>query len=125
MVLQKILQAFLKDSAFNFYGDFDQEVKGDLDNLKGALLKAFSIRPSEAYELFISRKLLLGELMEVLISDLKRSAGLIGIKIMDLDTVEPFKRSQVLRALPNKVSRQLYSALTTKSLSLSELQIWC
>ena len=82
-------------------------MKGDLDNLKGALLKAFSIRPSEAYELFISRKLLLGELMDVLISDLKRSAGLIGIKIMDMDTVEPFERHQVLKALPNEVSSQL------------------
>ena len=94
----------------------NEEAKGDYHKLNCALL-----RPSKANELFISRKWLLGEPAEVLISDFKRLAGLIGIKTVDWYSVEPFTGDQHLRVLPNEVSMQLHSVLATKSISLSEM----
>ena len=67
------------------------------------------MRPSEACELFISRKLIFDEPVEVIISDLKRLAGLIGIKSVDMNTVEPFIRGQLLKALPSEQAAVLGS----------------
>ena len=89
---------FLEGSTFNVFDELDEKAMGDYDKLKFALPKASPMRPSEACELFISRKLIFVEPVEVIISDLKRLAGLIGIKSVDMNTVEPFFKGSTFKS---------------------------
>jgi hypothetical protein len=119
--LEEVIPLFLDGSAFNIYDQMLEADKKDYDKVKAALLGTFSLRPSEAYEAFVHRKLGTGEQVEVLLADLKRLAVLVGYTQTDLPQADPFIRGQFLRALPDEVSRQVSSSIKVSTMTLVEL----
>jgi hypothetical protein len=59
--LEKFIPLFLVGGAFSVYEALSDEKKTDYEKLKAALLKAFSVNQTTAYEQFINRRLLPGE----------------------------------------------------------------
>ena len=114
--LDRFIPLFLAGGAFAVYESLSDEQKGDYKKLKGALLKAFSLNRSMAYEQFVNRRLLPGETVDVLVADLKRLANLVTER-----PDEEWLKCGVIHAMPVTVKRQLLTASSVDDMDLSSI----
>jgi hypothetical protein len=114
--LEKFIPLFLVGGAFSVYEALSDEKKTDYEKLKAALLKAFSVNQTTAYEQFINRRLLPGETVDVLVADLNRLATLV-----DEDVNPKWMKCAVIHAMPTYIKRQLVTACSIDQMELSEV----
>lgn len=80
-VFSTVIPLFLSGGAFAVYDGLGEDVKSNYTSLTQALNQAFSANCFQAYEEFISRRLLPGESVDVYASDLKRLAKLVDFDV--------------------------------------------
>jgi hypothetical protein len=114
--LERFIPLFLTGGAFAVYESLSEEQKGDYKKLKAALLKAFSLSRSTAYEQFVNRRLLPGETVDVLVADLKRLGSLVTEKVD-----EDWLKCAVIHAMPVTVKRQLLTACSVDEMEISDV----
>ncbi|XP_054267042.1 uncharacterized protein LOC128989196 [Macrosteles quadrilineatus] len=114
--LQSVLPLFLSGGAFAVYDGLTDAVKSDYSALTQALQQAFSANCFQAYEEFISRRLLPGESVDVYASDLKRLA-----KLIDSSVSDEWIKSSFVHGLPREVQNQLKAACCLQDMELSKV----
>lgn len=114
--VEKLLPLFLEGPAFAVFREMDSAKKGNLSDIKAALIDAFSLNPFQAYEQLTRRKWR-DEPVDVFLSDLRRLAKVAGVENDDL-----IRRAFVV-GLPSGVSRELRAQAKIDSLSLAEILV--
>ena len=114
--LESVLPLFLSGGAFAVYDGLSEDVKIDYRALTQALQQAFSVNCFQAYEAFLSRRLLPGESVDVYASDLKRLA-----KLVDPLISEGWIKCSLVHGLPIDVQNQLKAACCLNEMELSEV----
>jgi hypothetical protein len=114
--LQTVLPLFLCGGAFAVYDGLTDAVKSDYALLTEALNQAFSANRFQAYEEFISRRLLPGESVDVYASDLRRLA-----KLIDPIVSDEWVKSSFVYGLPKDVQNQLKAACCLQDMELSKV----
>lgn len=114
--LQTVLPLFLSEGAFAVYDGLTDAVKSDYTALTEALTQAFSANCFQAYEEFISRRLVPGESVDVYASDLKRLAKLIDPLVSD-----EWIKSGFVHGLPRDVQNQLKAACCLHDMELPKV----
>lgn len=103
--ISSFLPLFLEKGAFSVYQTLSTDVRNDYGQLKQALLSAFSLSPQQAYNSFISRKLLPGESVDVFVADLKRLAILVSPYLNEEWVTHGF-----IAGLPSRIVEQITAA---------------
>lgn len=114
--LHTFLPLFLTGGAFSVYQSLTAETKGDYDGVKRALTSAFSLNPFKAYEEFTSRRLMMGESVDVFLADLARLARLV----TDSNT-DGWLKCAFVNGLPEEAKAQLQAACSLSDMSLSDV----
>lgn len=112
--MEKFLPLFLSGGAYAVYQAIPIGDKNDYATVKSCLLKAFSADPFNAYEQFLSRRLLPGESVDVYLADLKRLAGLVDSTVSD-----HWLKCAFISGLPDNARSQLRAACSVDSMSLN------
>lgn len=114
--LESVLPLFLSGGAFAVYDGLSEGVKKDYRALTEALQQAFSANCFQAYEAFISRRLLPGESVDVYASEIKRLA-----KLVDPLVSEEWIKCAVVYGLPTDVQTQLKAACSLQTMELAKV----
>ena len=114
--LECVVPLFLTGGAFAVYQGLSAEAKKGYEELKGALVAAFSPDQLQAYEEFIARRLNGGESTDVFLADLKRLSGLISNA-----SNEEWTKCAFVAGLPEDVKRQLRAACSLAKMDLHEV----
>jgi hypothetical protein len=114
--LETVLPLFLSDGAFAVYDGLTEDSKNNYVALTQALQHAFSVNSFQAYEQFISRRLLPGESVDVYVSELKRLA-----KLVDPFVSDEWIKNSMVHGLPLDVQNQLRAACCLQDLALSKV----
>lgn len=112
--LENFLPLYLVGKAFAVYDSLSDNDKSDYKRLKACLLKAFSLDSFSAFEGLLSRRLQVGESVDVYLADLRRLVGLIG------DQQELLKTAFVC-GLPTEMKVQLKAATALGSMKMEEV----
>ena len=113
--LENVIPLRLTGGAFNVYQQLSAEEKRDPCRIKDALLTAFAADKFTAYDQFISRRLRIGESVDVYLSELKRLALLFG-GIPETGLICAF-----VAGLPDSVRQTLRAGTRIESLTLTEV----
>ena len=116
--LHNQLPLFLEGAAFAVYDQLSEEKKKDFNEIKAAITSAFSLSSTAAYAQFVSRRLQMGESIDVLISDLRRLLSLCGVKQVEDANVTPLLREQFLAALPTEICMQVKSSTSASEINV-------
>lgn len=111
--LETVLPLFLSGGAFAVYDGLSDDVKRNYAALSRSLQQAFSANCFQAYEQFITRRLLPGESVDVYVSDLKRLA-----KLVDPFVSDDWLKSAMVHGLPPEVQHQLKAACCLQDIEL-------
>jgi len=112
---EKFLPLFLSDGAFQVFQGLEKEDQEDYAKLKSALMRAFSIDSSAAYEGFRTRSLRFGETVDVYLADLSRLA-----KLVDPDVGEVWLKHAFVAGLPSAARDKLRTTDHLSKLSLGD-----
>ena len=114
--IERVLTLHLKGPAQKTYWQLSKEQRGDFEELKCALIKAYSMDSFVAFDHFARRQLCLGETVDKFLMELQRLALLIGEM-----PLECWIRSTFLNGLLHHVKGLLKSSTRMEVLSLQEL----
>ena len=98
------------------YEGRDDADKADYDQLRRRLLDAFSLNKFNAYQSFVSRRLNVGESVDVYVADLKRLASLVS---SNLD--ESWIKCAFVSGLPEQIQAQLKAASSVEDMTLQKV----
>jgi len=113
--LEKFLPLFLSSGAFAVYKSLTDVAKKDYRAVKAALTKAFSASPLKAYEQLVSRRLAIGESVDVYLADLTRLAKLVA------KVDEDWLKCAFVFGLPEEMKSQMHVACSLMAMSLAEV----
>ena len=116
--LPSIFPLLLDGPAFAVYKQLAEADRKDYGKSKQAILSAFGVNCYDAYDQFQRRVLLEEETVDVYLSDLRRLALLIGLKV---DSSEALIRCAFVNGLPAEVACQLKSVAEVEKLELTGL----
>lgn len=114
--LEVMLPLFLNHGAFAVYENAPEEVQKDYKSLKKVLTTAFSLSPYAAYVEASTRKLQVGETVDVYVADLRRLGNLF-MECVD----ENWLKYTVLHGLPDSMRRKLATETVADDLELDDL----
>lgn len=114
--LESVIPLFLSGGAFAVYDGLSEDVKKNYVSLTQALQQAFSVNSFQAYELFIQKRLLPGESVDVYASELKRLA-----KLIDPFVSDEWIKNATVHGLPPDVQSQLKAACCLQDMDLSKV----
>lgn len=112
--LENIIPLFLTGSAYSVYNELSDSAKKSADEIKTALLQAFSLNTFQAYEQLVKR-IWCNESVDVYLTDLRRLA-----RLADVSSDKLLVRAFVV-GLPGVVSRELRAMASVNKLSLKDV----
>ena len=113
--LAALIPLYLEGAAFSVYNELNDEDKKDVLKIENCLINAFAQNAFSAFDSLRSRSWKTGEPVDVFLADLRRLAGLAGIKD------EAFIRCSFICGLPQHVSVQLRSAAQIGNMSMAAI----
>jgi hypothetical protein len=111
--LHQFLPLFLSDGAFAVYQSLSSVDKDDYDLVKKCLTSAFALDPFRAYEELSSRRLAVGESVDVYLADLNRLAALVSSTVDD-----DWLKVAFVCGLPDTVKSQMRTACSLNNMTI-------
>jgi len=107
---------FLTGGAFAVFQGLRQSSQTKYDEMKKALLSAFSMRRFQTYETFVARRVRVGESVDVYLADLSRIASM-----MSPNPGEEWLTCAFVCGLPTEMKSQLQATCSLAKMKLHEI----